>query len=234
MKKYENLFKQALIITSFFVFNVIAAESVSYSPAELTAAATDWLTEQLPADASQNIKIEVNELDNRIGNKSCEAPLTFNLAQAITQRQNTIQIRCNTTDSWQLYVPVKIDEIIEAVILQQNISVGSVITADMLTTDTRERRFIRGSLVTHAEDVVGAKTKRSLSIGQILTFQDLCLVCKGDVVTISINDNSISVAATGVAQSDGSLGDTIKVMNQQSKRAINAEVIAVNLVKVKF
>ncbi|QBL09922.1 flagellar basal body P-ring formation protein FlgA [Rheinheimera sp. D18] len=234
MKKYENLFKQALIITSFFVFNVIAAEPVSYSPAELTAAATDWLTEQLPADASQNIKIDVNELDYRIGNKSCEIPLTFNLAQAITQRQNTIQIRCNTTDSWQLYVPVKIDEIIEAVILQQNISVGSVITADMLTTDTRERRFIRGSLVTHAEDVVGAKTKRSLSIGQILTFQDLCLVCKGDVVTISINDNSISVAATGVAQSDGSLGDTIKVMNQQSKRAINAEVIAVNLVKVKF
>lgn len=234
MKKYENIFKQALIITSFFVFNVIAAEPVNYSPAELTAAATNWLTEQLPADDIQNIKIEVNELDNRIGNKSCELPLTFNLAQAITQRQNTIQIRCNATDSWQLYLPVKIDEIVDAVILQQNITMGSLITADMLTTDKRERRFIRGSLVTNAEDVIGAKTKKALSIGQILTLQDLCLVCKGDVVTISISDNGISVAATGVAQSDGSLGDTIRIINQQSKRAINAEVIAVNVVKVKF
>jgi len=239
MKKYENLFKQTLTAISLLLCSSLAAEPSdsapqTYTPAELTAAAEHWLLQQLPAADIDQMQIDVSELDSRIGDKSCAETLDFSLSQAITQRQNTIQIRCNSADSWQLYVPVRIDEIVQAVILQQNIASGSLITADMLTTAQRERRFIRGNLVSDIESVLGARTKRSLSMGQILTLQDLCLVCKGDVVTISVSDNGLSVAATGIAQSDGSLGDTITVLNQQSRRAISAQVIAVNLVRVKF
>lgn len=232
MKKYENLFKQTLSSLLLITFGSVATQESVYTPAELTVAAEQWLTMQIADKAST--QINVNPLDNRIGSKSCSQTLEFSLSQPMTQRQNTIQIRCNAQSGWQLYVPVRIDEIVRAVILQQNIASGSLITADMLTTAERERRFIRGSLVENAASVIGARTKRALSMGQILTLQDLCLVCKGDVVTISVSDNGLSVAATGVAQSDGSLGDTISVMNQQSKRAISAEVIAVNHVRVKF
>lgn len=234
MKKYENLFKQTLTAFCLTLCCAAVAQQSDYTPAELTAAAEQWLTQQLPQPDVNSTKIAVSPLDSRIGSKSCTEPLQFTLSQAITQRQNTIQVRCNAADGWQLYVPVRIDEIVQAVILQQNIAAGSLITADMLATAQRERRFIRGNLVTDATSVLGARTKRALSMGQILTLQDLCLVCKGDVVTISVSDNGLSVAATGVAQSDGSLGDTISVMNQQSRRAINAEVIAVNHVRVKF
>jgi flagellar basal body P-ring formation protein FlgA len=234
MKKYENIFKQALTAFSLLLSWHISAEPLVYSPADLTSAAEQWLQQQLPQTHVDTIKVDVSTLDSRIGDKNCDLPLVFSLSQAITQRQNTVQIRCEAEQSWQLYVPVRIDEIVQAVILQQNIAAGSLITADMLTTDQRERRVLRGNLVSDVTTVIGARSKRSLSMGQILTLQDLCLVCKGDVVTISVSDNGLSVVASGVAQSDGSLGDTISVLNQQSRRAISAQVIAVNLVRVKF
>jgi flagellar basal body P-ring formation protein FlgA len=234
MNKYENLIKQSLTALSLLICTFAIAQPQSYSPAQLTTAAEQWLQQQIPAVEHTDMQIVVNALDNRIGIKFCDAPLEFSLSQAITQRQNTIQIHCAAQDSWQLYVPVRIDEIVHAVILQQNIAAGSLITAEMLTTDQRERRFVRGSLVADVSSVLGARSKRALSMGQILTFQDLCLVCKGDVVTISVNENGLSVAATGIAQSDGSLGDTISVLNQQSKRAIIAQVVAVNQVRIKI
>ena len=233
MKKYENLVKQTLIATSLWLSLPCDSSELSYSPQQLTELAEQWLQQQLAADKSQR-QLDINALDSRIGNKTCLQVPEFRLSQPAGQRQNTVVIRCNDNPGWQLYLPVRIDEIVQTLVLRQNIASDSVLTANMLESTTRQRRFIRGNLVTDARSVIGAKTKRALSMGQILTFQDLCLVCKGDVVTISVSDNGLSVAATGVAQSDGSLGDTISVMNQQSKRAISAEVIAVNHVRVKF
>lgn len=234
MKKYEKIVLQLLSIVSLVVCQHTAATVAKYTPAELTTAAEQWVAQQLPATADSNIQVSVTALDNRIGEKQCDAALEFSLSQPITQRQNTIVIRCATESGWQLYVPVRVDEIVIAVVMTQNLTTGSLLSADMLKNDSRERRFIRGSFISNPALVIGARTKRSLSMGQVVTLQDLCLVCKGDVVTISVADSGLSVTATGIAQSDGSLGDTISVLNKQSGRAINAEVIAVNSVRVKF
>ncbi|NRQ42342.1 flagellar basal body P-ring formation protein FlgA [Rheinheimera sp. YQF-2] len=236
MKKYENLFKQTLTVTVAalcFSNTVRAADPQSYTPGQLTELAATWLEQQVEERLGE-LQINITPLDNRIGDKHCSNPLQLSLSQDITQRQNTIQLRCNTEQSWLLYVPVRIDEIVRTVVMTQNITTGTLISADMLTTDSRERRFVRGSLVSDESLIIGAKSKKSLSLGQIITLQDLCLVCKGDVVTISVSDNGLQVAATGIAQNDGSLGDTISVLNRQSKRAIIAEVTAVNRVSVKF
>ncbi|SEH99977.1 flagella basal body P-ring formation protein FlgA [Rheinheimera pacifica] len=236
MKKYENLFKQILTCVTLLCASPLAAQDTvsSYSPAQLTEQASAWLEQELAVTPGGSIQVQASPLDDRIGYKHCNEPLQFSLSQPLTQRQNTIQIRCGAEQSWQLYLPVRIEEIVQTVILTQNISSGSLLTADMLDIANRERRFLRGSLVSDPRQIIGAKTRRAMSIGQIITLQDLCLVCKGDVVTISVSNNGLNVAATGIAQSDGSLGDVISVLNRQSKRAITAEVIAVNQVSIKF
>lgn len=232
MKKYENIFKQSLTALLLLISCNALTQPTSYSPQDLTAAATRWLQHQLPQTSQLNI--DVTALDNRIGDKTCTEPLQFSLSQPVTQRQNTVKIRCSANNNWQLYLPVRIDETVQAIILQQNIATGSMITADMLVSEQRQRRFIRGNLVSDPAAVIGARAKRALSIGQVVTLQDLCLVCKGDVVTITANDNGLNVAATGIAQADGTLGDTIPVTNRQSGRDVSAQVIAVSQVKVKF
>ncbi|WP_240222414.1 flagellar basal body P-ring formation chaperone FlgA [Rheinheimera hassiensis] len=236
MKKYENLFKQILTCVTLLAASPLAAQDdvSSYSAAQLTEQASAWLQQELAVTPDSGTQLQVSPLDDRIGYKDCHEPLQFSLSQPLTQRQNTIQIRCGAAQTWQLYVPVRIEEIVQTVILTQNIATGSLITADMLDIASRERRFLRGSLVSDTQQIIGAKTRRAMSIGQIITLQDLCLVCKGDVVTISVSNSGLNVAATGIAQADGSLGDVISVLNRQSKRAITAEVIAVNQVSIKF
>lgn len=234
MKKYENLLISTLVCLSLMTGAKATDTNVSYTPEQLTERASSWLQQQLPDDNESRFRTDITSLDPRIGNKHCNQPLSLALSQAITQRQNTIVLRCDDNPGWQLYVPVRIDEIVQAVVLRQNISAGGIITADTIEHTTRERRLIRGNLVTDIQAVIGARTKRSLSLGQMLTFQDLCLVCKGDVVTIAIQEKGLDVSATGIALADGSLGDVINIRNRQSQRELRAEVVGVNRVSVSF
>ena len=236
MKKYQYLLHhlKQLYLTLLLLAVSFNAMALEYTPAELSQAADNWLKQELSQLSNGELLPKFVPLDDRIGIKSCAEPIDFSLSQPISQRQNTILIQCLSGDQWKLYLSVRIDEIVQAVILKQNVATGAQITADMLAFETRERRFVRGSLVSEPRQIIGAKAKRSLSMGQMMTLQDVCLVCKGDLVTISVSNNGLSVAASGIAQQDGSLGDTIELINRQSKRRVQAEVIGVDQVSVQF
>lgn len=236
MKKYEN-FILYLILTVYLwlSYPLFAMEQKSqwYSSEQLTELAREWVTAELLTDNS-DAELSVTALDTRLGAKECEVPLSFSLPAGHNPRQTTVQIHCAAPIAWQLFLPVRLTEWLELLVIKQNITPGTVITADMLESQRRERRLVRGAFVQDPAMIIGSKNKRSFSVGQIINLQDLCLVCRGDIVTIQVSNNGLSVSATGVAQQDGSLGDTVTVRNQQSGRNIQTEVVGVNQVRVKF
>lgn len=236
MKKYEN-FILYLILTVYlwFSYPLFAAPQTSqwYTPEQLTELARAWVTDEL-LTLNTDSELSVTALDNRLGSKECTEPLNFSLPVGYNPRQTTVQISCPSPTPWQLFLPVRLTEWLELVVIKQNITPGTVITADMLEIQRRERRLVRGTIVQDPTTVLGSRNKRSFNVGQIISLQDLCLVCRGDIVTIQISNNGLSVTATGVAQQDGTLGDTITVRNQQSGRNIQTEVVGVNQVRVKF
>ncbi|WP_372627728.1 flagellar basal body P-ring formation chaperone FlgA [Arsukibacterium sp.] len=236
MIKYEK-FYLIFFISLFLISNLSLArqpELLQYSPEQLTEMTGQWLSQELNLAPDSGVELTVVPLDNRIGDKVCAETPQFSRPQHHSPRQITVNISCSEPGPWQLYVPVKIAEIVEAVTVRQNIATGTVITADMLHVDNKERRFVRGNLVSDPRQIIGARSKRALNNGQLITMQDLCLVCRGDVVTILIDNSGLSVSASGIAEQDGTLGDTIAVQNQQSGRKIQTEVVAVNQVRVKF
>ncbi|MAA96420.1 MULTISPECIES: flagellar basal body P-ring formation chaperone FlgA [unclassified Arsukibacterium] len=236
MNKYEK-FYLIFFISLFLISNLSFAkqpELLQYSPEQLTEMTGQWLRQELNIANDSGIELSVVPLDNRIGDKICAVKPQFSRPQQRYSRQVTVNISCTEPGPWQLYVPVKITEMVEAVTVRQNIATGTVITADMLHVEDKERRFVRGNLVTDPRQIIGARSKRALNNGQLITMQDLCLVCRGDVVTILIDNSGLSVSASGIAEQDGTLGDTIAVQNQQSGRKIQTEVVAVNQVRVKF
>lgn len=76
--------------------------------------------------------------------------------------------------------------------------------------------------------------KRSLSAGQAITQQDLCLVCKGDLVTIVSSHGTLEVQTRGIAQQDAILGQQVAVTNRQTQKTVFAEVVAVKKVAIKL
>jgi len=241
MKKYENIILFSQLLCAVVILTVAKAYAVPavttshlYTAEELTDLAKNWLVNELNTSDDPDTEIQITPLDNRIGQKECDTALTFSLPSNSNTRQTTVQISCLSPTSWQLFLPVRVTQWLELLVIQQNITPGTVITADMLSMQRRERRLVRGNFVQDPAVIIGSKNKRSFSVGQIINLNDLCLVCRGDIVTIQINHSGLSVSATGIAQQDGTFGDVVTVKNQQSGRNVQTEVVGVNQVKVKF
>lgn len=236
MKKYENFLIYLSLTIFLWLSNpsfAVTETSYRYTPEQLTALASAWAKNELLTDNTQT-ELSITALDNRVGEKECATTPVFSLPANHNARQMTLQITCSAPTPWQLFIPLRITEWLELVVAKQNINLGTVITADMLQIERRERRLVRGQFIQEPATIIGSRSRRSVSIGQIISLQELCLVCRGDVVTIQISNNGLSVSASGVAQQDGSLGDTVTVKNQQSGRNIQTEVVGVNQVRVKF
>jgi flagella basal body P-ring formation protein FlgA len=233
MKMYDKFLKYPLgfILTASVLCSAFSLQAASFSPQQLTAATAQWLKQQ--KEVPEGAQSQLSTLDPRLAHKQCDLPLEFSFAGPVSH-QATVQIRCQSPQSWHLFVSARFSQQTEAVHSLRNIALGSQITADMLTLGQTDLRLARGSLITDPALVVGARVKRSLSAGQVVTLQDLCLVCKGDIVTISGLNNGLEVRTVGIAQMDGILGDQIQVTNRQSNRTIVAEVVAVKKVAIKF
>lgn len=233
MKMYDKFLPGSLAKTCTMVAISLACsvQAATFSAEQITAEISQWLTQQQQVPSGTTSQISV--LDSRLSQKQCDQPLDISFAGPVNH-QATVQVHCKSPRSWQLFVAVKFSQQVDAVLSLRNIALGSLITADMLKQGQTEQRLIRGSLVKSPEMIIGARVKRSLSAGQVVTLQDLCLVCKGDIVTISGLNNGLEVRTAGVAQMDGILGDQIQVTNRQSNRTIVAEVVAVKKVAIKF
>ncbi len=233
MKMYDKFLKYPLLcaLAAGVFSTAFSAQAAIFSPQQLTTATAEWLAQQ--KEFSAGTQSHITPLDSRLAVKKCDQPLQFSFAGPVTN-QATVQIRCQSAPEWKLFVSARFTQQTEAVHSLRNIASGSLITADMLTVGQADLRLARGSLVKNPASVLGARVKRSLSAGQVVTLQDLCLVCKGDIVTISGLNNGLEVRTVGIAQMDGILGDQIQVINRQSGRTVVAEVVAVKKVAIKF
>lgn len=233
MKMYDKFLESSLLsaFTAGVFLAAFSLQAASFSPAQLTAATTEWLAQQ--KEVPEGAQSQISALDSRLAHKECNEPLQFSFAGPV-YNQATVRIRCQSPQPWQLYLSARFTQQTDATLSVRNIALGSLITADMLTLGQADLRLARGSLVKDPASVIGARVKRSLSAGQVVTLQDLCLVCKGDIVTISGLNSGLEVRTVGIAQMDGILGDQIRVTNRQSNRTVVAEVVAVKKVAIKF
>ncbi|NDC56931.1 MAG: flagella basal body P-ring formation protein FlgA [Alphaproteobacteria bacterium] len=81
--------------------------------------------------------------------------------------------------------------------------------------------------MTDATQLVGQELRRNLAEGQALRLRDVAmprLVKRGQMVTMRIASPIMSMTARGVAQSDGSAGDLLRLQNTQSKRVVQGVV----------
>lgn len=237
MKMYDKFRLKVCFSTAFctvLLLGCFATNATSYSMAELTESATKWLESQVVDSELIRLRVQVYPLDQRLADKICEQQLEFSLVNPQIQRQNTVRIQCPAQSSWQIFVSAKVSQLVPAVAVTRQLAAGSYLSSEMLSQTETELLQSRGPLVSAVPLVVGARTKKSLNAGQILTQNDLCLVCKGDVVTIVGVSNGLSVTTQATALQDGTLGDDVKVQNLQSKRVLTAQITAVKRVEIKL
>jgi flagellar basal body P-ring formation protein FlgA len=130
-------------------------------------------------------------------------------------------------------------ETIPAVAVDRTVEHGEVLKESDLTILRRPKT--EGGAIASIADVVGLAARHQLRSGQPLHAADLMkpeVVQRNDTVTLVYQVPGITLTLRGQAQEAGALGDSISVLNAESKRVVQAVVtgpgqVAVNAVATR-
>ncbi len=126
-------------------------------------------------------------------------------------------------------------ETIEVVTLARPIPRGETIRESDIVVERLIRADVQTDALTRAELVVNQAARRALRSGQTLRAADLMkpqIISRDDAVTIVFQTKAITLTLRGKAMGNGAEGETISVLNPQSKRLVQGVVTAPGVVTV--
>jgi flagellar basal body P-ring formation protein FlgA len=116
-------------------------------------------------------------------------------------------------------------ETVEAITVEHPVEHGEVLKASDLVVERRPKA--EGQVITDMRTAIGLAARHQLRPGQPLHNADLtkpAIVQRNDTVTLIYEAPGLTLTLRGQAQDAGALGDTISVINSQSKRVVQGVV----------
>lgn len=175
-------------------------------------------------DRPGKVTTEAARLDPRLRLAQCDEELEVaNSFDTLRGGQITVNVQCNGSKRWTLYVPVKLQVLQEVVVINQSLPRNTVIGADHVRLEIQDTSRLTRGFFTDLSQVVGKSIQRRISANRVLTphsVQSPDAVKRGQKVTLVAKNNGFSVSMHGKALSNGAVGDRIKVQNLSSERII--------------
>lgn len=215
-----------LLLLSVASISIAQAATTLYEPADISDRAEDYVRDLLEQnDSEDRIEVAASNLDPRMGARPCKSSLDLELTNnGRLERQTTVMVACNDADPWRLYIPVRIQKMRAVVVASSSLSPGQVIGRNDIKLSYIDIGQLRDNANTRLDDLVGAQVKRRIGQNQPILARHTCFVCRGQDVTIVSGRNGLEVRASGVARSDGLMGERISVRNARSNKELSAVV----------
>jgi flagella basal body P-ring formation protein FlgA len=174
------------------------------------------------------VEYNVGSLDNRLAVSVCGQPLVVETRD--TPQPNTrlnLQVSCQQANNWSIYLPVELAIYRPAVVAVNSLTHGDTIgPADVRLVEVNVSQ-VNGQYLNSLDDAIGKDVKRSIPAGAAIADQQLVaplMVRRGEAVLINANSNIVAVKVSGIALTDGRLGEQIRIKNQTSSRVVNARI----------
>ncbi len=113
-------------------------------------------------------------------------------------------------------------------VLTRRLARGERISADDVAYRKVPRKRVPASTVLQIENLIGQAARRTLRPDVAIRTRDIekpRIVRKNTVVTVVFRTAGLVLTARGRALKDGALGDIIPILNQRSKRTIEARIL---------
>ena len=123
----------------------------------------------------------------------------------------------------------------EVPVLRRQIQAGEIIRHDDVELATLREDALRNDAVMDPARLVGMSARRALRPGETLRDGDVrapILVARNANVNVVLRSGSMTLSALGRAVEEGARGDTIRVINVQTRRTVEAQVIGPDTVLV--
>ncbi len=122
------------------------------------------------------------------------------------------------------------------VVASKDLNRGQRIQSADLTVEWRDLSTISGSTVTQ-DELIGRLVRTPVKAGRAilaLMLEVENLVKIGDRVRVLVSGNGLKISGFGIARQNGQKGETIRILNPDSKREIYGVVTAEQLVEVQL
>lgn len=203
--------------------------------AGLQTRAEEFVRDQLSLPLDARAQISAASIDERLQLSPCEQDLEISLPARMEIRRNTtLYLKCHEAPGWDLYLPVRVSIQKPYITVVEAIAKGDILGRNQLTQAYEDQTLIRGDYVQDLEALVGTRSKRELRPGQPVRLNQICVVCKGDQVTLIAENSSMQIKTMARALQDGSFGDMIKLINTRSGKTVQGKVSSVDTVIVTF
>ncbi len=227
--KYAKAIGILLSIFSFFVHS-----ATDNQLEQIKMAAEQHVLATVEQPAGGELTVNAANIDSRIKATDCPEPLDTSASTTSSTRSNiNVLVECSA-DDWKVYVPVRMSVSVPMLVSTRQLVRGEIISASDLTTSMIElQRFRKDGFTDHSQ-VVGAKLKRSVRLGDVIERNDVCVVCRNEKVTIQAVKSGMVITTQGTALQDGAAGDQVRVKNDKSQRIIEGIVTGIAEITVNF
>ncbi|GLX77666.1 flagella basal body P-ring formation protein FlgA [Thalassotalea insulae] len=227
--------KLKIFITFSLLLPVLASSNAkSYSADDVINFAKAYVEQNIEQPANGKIQVTPATIDPRITIKPCSVPLSANIPENYSSRNLNVKISCESSTPWQLFLPVKVETTVPVLVSNGKIAKGSILSNDNIRIEWHDLYRIRGEVIDEPSKVLGARTKRTLTAGAIITNKVICVVCKGETVTISAESDSFIIKTSGIALKNATFDEQVRVRNSRSGKVITAQVKSINQVVINL
>nr|WP_290043048.1 flagellar basal body P-ring formation chaperone FlgA [Aeromonas salmonicida] len=229
----EKMISRLFLILLLFcgISHATASEVTSY----LQEMAQEFVLGQLDIPLDAQAHVQAASIDDRLPLSRCKQHLTISLPARMEVRRNTtVYLKCEEEKPWDLYLPVRVSIQKPYVTVATPVAKGDILSESVLTLAYQDQTQIRGDYLSDQTTLIGVRSKRELKPGQPIRLSQVCVVCKGDQVTLSAENSSMQIKTMARALQDGSFGDMISLVNIRSGKTVQGKVSAVGSVVVPF
>lgn len=220
LKKIRKIYL-LVFISIFGPISVSANSDISLVHAEIKQQVMDFLSEQFNPENSELVEISLNDIDPRKRVSYCDDPLEIEVANRNSFSQRfPIKVMCHTGKPWRVYLNAQINEKVQALVTTQTLAKGTPISADMIELRLVDKHKVKYRSSTDVSAIVGGRAIRNLPANYQIGIQDVCLVCKGDEISIIAQFSNMTIKTSGTALENGFKGETIDVQNNTSNRLV--------------
>ena len=227
--KYAKSIGILLSMFSFFVHSATESQIE-----QIRTAAELHILSTVEQPAGGNLSVNAANIDPRIKATDCLEPLDTSASSTSSTRSNiNVLVEC-PADDWKVYVPVRISASVPMIVSTRQLGRGEIISASDVTTSMIELQRFRKDGFTTYDQVIGAKLKRNVRLGDVVERNDVCVVCRNEKVTIQAAKGGMTITTQGTALQDGSAGDQVRVKNDKSQRIIEGIVTGIAEITITF
>lgn len=228
----QKFLKVIYIFIALLSMNIAQANIQSHESLKSTVAA--FL--QSETQDLKDSEVTVQAFDRRLRLHQCSAPLqAFWPLGNKSYGNTTVGIRCTGDKPWKVFVGAYIHIYKSVWVSNTALNRNQVLDLTSISKEKRDITRLTGGYLLSDTPIQGMLIKRNVPTNHVLTntmLDSQKMVKRGERITIISKAGGIEVRATGVALSDGSKGERIRVKNTSSKREIEAYVSGKHLVLV--